>query len=260
MTRPPKQKKTHQQRNRQRLLLLHTPRADTKNQNEVQRRQHQHQYQQPPQKQHCSYCCQNSHSGNLSFPYVLPLYVGTPLHVFTSVTIIPYTGTVDNAVPCTVYRPTCIFHELRTVLFYTQSTALTYPLRYLFCFVFVYGLARPGLARFQNGKRGLVKCAADGGEVHVTLKDRPPYSSWNVKWAIRYGLYRLTYVRYFCFRVFARVCALMYVWVHDFVGVSGTYIRNNHECASFGDGWMVFCCSSFCMYISPAFFFCSAVV
>ncbi|CAM9548908.1 unnamed protein product, partial [Ectocarpus sp. 4 AP-2014] len=29
--------------------------------------------------------------------------------------------------------------------------------------------------------RGLVKCAAAGGEVHVTLKDKPPYSGWNVK-------------------------------------------------------------------------------
>lgn len=30
-------------------------------------------------------------------------------------------------------------------------------------------------------RRGLVKCAPQGGEVHVTLKDKPPYSGWNVK-------------------------------------------------------------------------------
>lgn len=30
-----------------------------------------------------------------------------------------------------------------------------------------------------------MKCAAAGGEVHVTLKDKPPYSGWNVKYVSR---------------------------------------------------------------------------
>lgn len=34
---------------------------------------------------------------------------------------------------------------------------------------------------FPSLHRGLVKCAPQGGEVHVTLKDKPPYSGWNVK-------------------------------------------------------------------------------
>ncbi|CAM9923352.1 unnamed protein product, partial [Hapterophycus canaliculatus] len=34
---------------------------------------------------------------------------------------------------------------------------------------------------FFASTKGLVKCAAAGGEVHVTLKDKPPYSGWNVK-------------------------------------------------------------------------------
>ncbi|CAM9298448.1 unnamed protein product [Discosporangium mesarthrocarpum] len=34
---------------------------------------------------------------------------------------------------------------------------------------------------FFGSTRDLVKCADVGGEVHVTLKDKPPYSGWNVK-------------------------------------------------------------------------------
>ncbi|CAM9709817.1 unnamed protein product, partial [Scytosiphon promiscuus] len=34
---------------------------------------------------------------------------------------------------------------------------------------------------FFASTKGLVKCAAAGGEIHVTLKDKPPYSGWNVK-------------------------------------------------------------------------------
>eukprot|EP00752_Nemacystus_decipiens_P014195 g12624.t1 len=34
---------------------------------------------------------------------------------------------------------------------------------------------------FFASTKGLVKCAPQGGEVHVTLKDKPPYSGWNVK-------------------------------------------------------------------------------
>ncbi|CAM9927215.1 unnamed protein product [Pylaiella littoralis] len=34
---------------------------------------------------------------------------------------------------------------------------------------------------FFASTKGLVKSASQGGEVHVTLKDKPPYSGWNVK-------------------------------------------------------------------------------
>ncbi|CAM9200551.1 unnamed protein product [Choristocarpus tenellus] len=38
---------------------------------------------------------------------------------------------------------------------------------------------------FFKSTRDLVKCAAAGGEIHVTLKNRPPYSGWNVRYSFK---------------------------------------------------------------------------
>ncbi|KAG5180879.1 hypothetical protein JKP88DRAFT_323304, partial [Tribonema minus] len=42
-------------------------------------------------------------------------------------------------------------------------------------------LNRNLLRNFFRSARGYVKCAPDGGEVHVTLKEGPPYNGWEIK-------------------------------------------------------------------------------